>query len=324
MNIPKQTPLKGHRFPDCPNTTSVQTQEYFSENIFANMDYAKSKLCNSSFNKIPISPKANIECAHLSEVHFLKEENSLLKNTILQKDAEIEQLKIKSGDDKNHMEQFSYIASHDLKEPLRMVTSYLGLLKNKFGSQLDDKANTYIDFALDGGARLHTMFNGLLDLSQTGRTDECKRIISFNDIIEEVQINISKKIKETKAKIKVIGLMPSLAVYEKSVIKLMENLICNAIKFSKAGEIPVVEISAKERAATWEFCVADNGIGMDEKCYKQIFALFSKLHNSVAYHGNGIGLAICKKAVEHHRGVIWVSAEVNKGSNFYFTLPKII
>lgn len=322
MNIPKQTPLKGHRFPDCPNTTSVQTNNYFSENIFANRESAKSELDNSSFHKIPFTIKANIECAHLSEVRLLKEENLLLKNSILQKDAEIDQLKLKSGDDKSHMEQFSYIASHDLKEPLRMVTSYLGLLKNKFGSQLDDKANTYIDFALDGGVRLHTMFNGLLDLSQTGRTDESKRTISFNEIIEEVQINISKKIKETNAQIKVIGVMPALAVYEKAIIKLMENLICNAIKFSKAGETPVVEISAKEKEATWEFCIADNGIGMHEDSYKQIFAVFSKLHNSVAYPGNGIGLAICKKAIQHHGGAIWVTAEINKGSKFYFTLPK--
>lgn len=155
---------------------------------------------------------------------FLKEDNRL-------KDAEIEKLKLNLVDVKNNMEQFSYIASHDLKEPLRMVTSYLGVLKNKFGSQLDDKANTYIDFAIDGGVRLHTMFNGLLDLSQTGRLNACKQNIAFNEIIEEVQINISKKLKVAKACINVIGTMPVLDVYEKSVIRLMENLLCNAVKF---------------------------------------------------------------------------------------------
>lgn len=322
MNTPKKMPLKGHRFPDSPNTTLIQTNNYFAENVFAVIDSAKSKPNNLSFENVSLSTKPNSCCAHLSEAKILKEEILLLKNTILQKDVEIEQVKIKSGDDKSHMEEFSYIASHDLKEPLRMITSYLGLLKNKFGSQLDDKANTYIDFAIDGGARLHTMFNGLLDLSQAGKINESKRSIPFNEIIEEVQINISKKIKETKAQIYVIGVMPVMAVNEKSCIKLLENLICNAIKFSKAGETPVVEISAKEKEATWEFCIADNGIGIDEKFYKQIFAVFSKLHNCSAYPGSGIGLAICKKAVEHHGGSLWVSAEVDKGSKFYFTLPK--
>ena len=322
MNIPKKKPLKGHRVPDSPNATLVQSNNCFAENVLAGICLVKSKSNNLSFDNVTLTTEPKTGCAHLSEAKILKAEILLLKNTILQKDVEIEQLKIKSGENKNHMEEFSYIASHDLKEPLRMVTSYLGLLKNKFGSQLDEKANTYIDFAIDGGARLHTMFNGLLDLSQTGGINESKRSILFNKIIEEVQINISKKIKETKAQIYVIGVMPVIAVYENSCIKLMENLICNAIKFSKAGKIPVVEISAKEKKATWEFCIADNGIGIDEKFYKQIFAVFSKVHNCSAYPGSGIGLAICKKAVEHHGGSLWVSAEVNKGSKFYFTLPK--
>ena len=322
MNIPKKKPLKGHRVPDSPNATLVQSNNCFAENVLAGICLVKSKSNNLSFDNVTLTTEPKTGCAHLSEAKILKAEILLLKNTILQKDVEIEQLKIKSCENKNHMEEFSYIASHDLKEPLRMVTSYLGLLKNKFGSQLDEKANTYIDFAIDGGARLHTMFNGLLDLSQTGGINESKRSILFNKIIEEVQINISKKIKETKAQIYVIGVMPVIAVYENSCIKLMENLICNAIKFSKAGKIPVVEISVKEKKATWEFCIADNGIGIDEKFYKQIFAVFSKVHNCSAYPGSGIGLAVCKKAVEHHGGSLWVSAEVNKGSKFYFTLPK--
>ena len=322
MNIPKKIPLKGHRVSESPFTTLVQNNNFFADNVFAGIRLEKSKPNNLSFDNASLTTKPNTCCAHLSEAKILKEEILLLKNAILQKDVEIKQVKIKSRDNKSHMEEFSYIATHDLKEPLRMVTSYLGLLKNKFGSQLDDKANTYIDFAIDGGARLHVMFNGLLDLSQTGGINESKRSISFNKIIEEVQINISKKIKETKAQIYVIGVMPVMAVNEKSCIKLLENLICNAIKFSKAGETPVVEISAKEKEATWEFCIADNGIGIDEKFYKQIFAVFSKVHNCSAYPGSGIGLAICKKAVEHHGGSLWVTAEVNKGSKFYFTLPK--
>ena len=300
---------------------AVKKDEAVKENDFSEMVFpSNARIKPKPFITSNTTPTLSDELT--STLIHLKEEVAQLKNDILLKDVEIEKLKLNLVDAKNNMEQFSYVASHDLKEPLRMVTSYLGLLKNKFGSHLDDKANTYIDFAIDGGTRLHTMFNGLLDLSQTGRLDKPKQMIPFNDIIDEVKINLSKKIREAKAEINIVGNLPVVDVYEKSIIKLMENLICNAMKFSKPNETPIVEISAIEKQTNWEFCVADNGIGIEEGFYKQIFAVFSKLHNSNVYAGNGIGLAICKKAVEHHGGTIWVTAEVNKGSKFYFALPK--
>jgi len=321
MKNPKPMIQNGHHLLDTPNIATKQTQPHFYETLFKNTG-AEKLILNKRPSNLTVASGTKIECAHATELNHLKEAILLLKNDILVKEEEIGKLKLKLGNVQNNMEEFSYVASHDLKEPLRMVTSYLGLLKNKFGSQLDQKANTYIDFAIDGGARLHTMFNGLLDLSQIGRIEECRRILPFNEIIEEVQINISKKIKEAKAEINVVSKMPLLEVYERSVIKLMENLLCNAIKFSKPGETPVVEISAREKETGWEFCISDNGIGIEPNNYKQIFAVFSKLHNCAAYPGNGIGLAICKKAVEHHGGAMWVTAEINKGSKFYFTLPK--
>ena len=237
-------------------------------------------------------------------------------------EEEINNLNLKLSLVKSNMDQFSYVASHDLKEPLRMVTSYLGLLKNKFGAQLGDKANTYIDFAIDGGAKLHTMFNGLLDLSQTGRVDEEKKKLNVEELVHDTLVNLSKKIKETKAEIKITGPIPIIMGYEKSLNKLLYNLICNALKFSKNDLSPVIEISATETVSEWEFCIADNGIGIEPSYYQQIFAVFSKLHAPVMYAGNGIGLAICKKAVEQHGGRLWVSSEINKGSNFCFTIPK--
>ena len=238
------------------------------------------------------------------------------------KEEEINNLKLDLIEVKSNMHQFSYIASHDLKEPLRMVTSYLSLLKNKFGPQLGEKANSYIEFAIDGGARLHTMFNGLLDLSQTGRVDEEKKELCFEALIKDTLTNLSKKIKNTKAEIKICTPLPIIRGYEKSLNRLLDNLICNALKFSKNDSSPVIEISATEKASEWEFCIADNGIGIEPSYYQQIFAVFSKLHPPVMYAGNGIGLAICKKAVEHHGGRMWVNSEINKGSNFCFTIPK--
>ena len=321
MNTSKLKNQNGSYFFAGSNNASLKHSNIFSEIVLKNITPLTLKALNF-FGRHTTNPLQKESDCVKAELKRLKEEVLLLKKDNQLKDVELNMLKLNLADVKTNMDQFSYIASHDLKEPLRMVTSYLGLLKNKFGSQLDEKANTYIDFAIDGGARLHTMFNSLLDLSQTGRIEEQKRTIPFNEIIAEVKINLSKKIKVTDAHISIVGKMPVLQVYEKSVIKLMENLLCNAMKFSKPGEKVFVEISVKEENTNWEFCIADNGIGIDACYYKQIFAVFSKLHNNILYPGNGIGLAICKKAVEHHGGALWVTSEVNRGSKFYFTLPK--
>ena len=266
--------------------------------------------------------KTNTDSYKSEQIKNLQQQLLKYEKDIVLKDAEINRLSEKLGMAKRNMDQFSHVASQDLKEPLRMVTSYLGLLKNKFGAQLNVKANTYIDIAIDGGAKLHIMFNSLLDLSHIGKNDEQKKQVNLNAVLEEVCMNISKKIKEYNAQINIITQLPVLPIYEKSVNLLFVNLICNSVKFSKRGETPVVEISATEKKSVWEFCIADNGIGIEAFHYQQIFAVFSKLHTAATYPGNGIGLAICKKAVEQHGGTIWVNAEINKGSKFYFTLPK--
>ncbi len=322
MNPPKQISVHGTNFLEGSMKSSVENAN-FSDIILKNIISTKPRAIKLARSNKVAKNKVQTACETTkTELMLLRQEIALLKKDILLKENENKKLKLKLCYVKSNIDQFSYDATHDLKEPLRMVTSYLGLLKTKFGSQLDEKANTYIDFAIDGGAKLHKMFNSLLDLSQTGRMDEPKRIIPVNEIIEEVEINISKKIKDARAQIRVIGVMPVLEVYEKSVIKLMEHLLCNAMKFSQMGEVPVIEISAIEKEASWEFCITDNGIGIEANSYKQIFAVFSKLHNSNLYPGNGIGLAICKKAVDHHGGSLWVTSEINKGSKFFFTLPK--
>ena len=288
-----------------------------------NIDPRKREHLNKKNVHLFVIKTKRTKSIQADEIIDLKQKVATLEHSICLKDEEIDMLKGNLNHVKSNMDHFSYIASHDLKEPLRMVTSYLGLLKNKFGSQLDAKAKTYIDFAIDGGAKLHTMFNGLLDLSQIGRVDEQKKEINFHLLLNETLINLSKKIKESKAEIKILTPLPVVIGYEKSLNRLLENLICNAIKFCKSDEIPFIKISAVERKSFWEFYIADNGIGIEACYYQQIFAVFSKLHAPATYPGNGIGLAICKKAVEHHEGVIWVSSDINKGSNFYFTLPKI-
>ena len=299
--------------------TLSQKNAFFSRK---NIDPRKIEHLNNKKVHLFVIKAKRIKGLQADELINLKQKIVTLEHNICLKDEEINILKDKMNHVKSNMDHFSYIASHDLKEPLRMVTSYLGLLKNKFGSQLDAKAKTYIDFAIDGGAKLHTMFNGLLDLSQIGRVEEQKKEINFHLLLNDTLINLSKKIKESKAEIKILTPLPVVKGYEKSLNKLLENLICNAIKFCKSDEIPFIEISATEKKSSWEFYIADNGIGIEACYYQQIFSVFSKLHAPAIYPGNGIGLAICKKAVEHHEGVIWVNSDINKGSKFYFTLPK--
>ncbi len=295
-------------------TPQPDEQTTFSGNMLKSLPAKKFKYLSLVKTKSKVFKKEKIT--------KLKVKLQELEKSISLKDQEIKKLKEKLSLVNTQVDQFSFVAAHDLKEPLRMVTSYLGLLKTRFGPQLNDKANTYIDFAIDGGAKLHTMFNSLLDLSQMGRMDDRKKEMDFETLVEEMQINFSKKIKESKAQIKIITKLPVLPVYEKSINRLLENLICNAIKFTGKNVAPIIEISAAEKKSAWEFCVADNGIGIEACHYLKIFAVFSKLHTPETFPGNGIGLAICKKAVEQHGGLIWVDSEIDKGSNFFFTIPK--
>ena len=220
------------------------------------------------------------------------------------------------------LEQFAYVASHDLNEPLRMITSFMSSLKNKYGAQLDEKANTYIDFAMDGGKRMQKMISDLLELSRTGRGEVEKEWTGLDDIFKEVKENLLKLIEETHADITIKTALPTLYVIRNDITRLIQNLIVNAIKFQKAGIAPEICISATERKEDWLFSVMDNGIGIAHQKFEKVFEVFARLHLKEEYDGNGIGLAICKKIVEQGGGHIWVESAGGQGSTFYFTLKK--
>jgi signal transduction histidine kinase len=222
----------------------------------------------------------------------------------------------------NELEQFAYVASHDLKEPLRMVTTFMGSLQNKYSSQLDERARTYIGFAIDGGKRMQKMIDDLLELSRTARLDKVKEAADLAEILEEVQQNIAQLIEDTGARVIVKARLPVLAVYRAGISRLWQNLLINAIKFRKKEVPPVVKISAAEREGDWLFSIEDNGIGIEPEYFEKVFDIFTRLHAQQTYEGTGIGLAICKKVVEQHGGSIWVTSEEGKGSIFYFTIKK--
>jgi light-regulated signal transduction histidine kinase (bacteriophytochrome) len=219
------------------------------------------------------------------------------------------------------MELFVYAASHDLQEPLRMITSFMDLLKKNYGEQLDQKANTYISFATDGGKRMQKLVGGLLELSRTNSATKLKKLTSLDDTLKEVLQNILTLLNESKTEIIISTPLPVLEVYAEDIGRLFQNLLSNAIKYSDPNVPPIVKIAAVEQDNGWLFSIQDNGIGMKAADIEKIFEIFARLHSQSDYQGRGIGLSICKKVVERHGGKIWATSEEGKGSIFYFTIP---
>jgi PAS domain S-box-containing protein len=221
------------------------------------------------------------------------------------------------------LQQFAYVASHDLKEPLRMVSLYIGLLDKKYGSTMDQRAKEYMDFALKGTARMYELIEDLLEYSRVDSRRGQFSSIDMNKVVEEALIALKASISETQSTIEV-DKMPVLMADKSQMIQLMQNLIGNAIKF-RGQERPRINISARECLDHWQFAVKDNGIGIDMHQADRIFEIFHRLHSDQEYAGTGIGLAIAKKIVERHGGRIWLESNgKGTGSTFFFTVPKSI
>lgn len=219
------------------------------------------------------------------------------------------------------LEQFAYIASHDLQEPLRMVSSFLTQLEKKYQDQLDEKARQYIHYAVDGAKRMRQIILDLLQFSRVGKQGNQTEKINTNELMETVCLLQQKMIEENNASVSWKNL-PVVASFKAPLLQVFNNLINNAIKYRKTNVDPLITVSAKEFSDHWEFEVADNGIGIDSEFYEKIFVIFQRLHVKELYGGTGIGLAIVKKTVEHLGGRIWVNAIPDVGSSFFFTLPK--
>ncbi|MBL1231223.1 MAG: ATP-binding protein [Flavobacteriales bacterium] len=223
----------------------------------------------------------------------------------------------------SELEQFAYVASHDLQEPLRMVTSFLSQLEKKYSNQLDEKAHMYIDFAVDGASRMRNIILDLLEYSRVGKNNDELEPININEVVEQAKVLLRKVIEEKEAII-VYDKLPTIMAYRSPIVQVFQNLIGNGLKYAKADLTPIIDIKAKELKNEWEFAIKDNGIGIKKDYYEKIFVIFQRLHNRDEYSGTGMGLAIVKKIVENLGGKIWLESEEGKGSTFYFTLPQQI
>ncbi|MBA3682560.1 MAG: GHKL domain-containing protein [Bacteroidetes bacterium] len=219
------------------------------------------------------------------------------------------------------LEQFAFIASHDLQQPLRTVSNYLRLLEEKYLSQLDEDARKYINSTNNAIKRMNLLINSLLIFSQLGNNRKLANV-DLKIVLEEVIADHEILIKNSGALIE-MSAMPALNIYETEMRQLFQNLITNAIKFQKVETQPKISISAEQKKDKWQFAVKDNGIGIEAIHYEKIFDIFQRLNSKAEYEGSGIGLANCKKIVQLHKGDIWLESKPKEGSTFYFTIPNL-
>ncbi len=221
------------------------------------------------------------------------------------------------------LEQFAYIASHDLKEPLRNIASYVQLLQRRYEGKLDPDADAFIGYTVDGVRRMQAIINELLAYSRVG-TGKLEMIeMQAGAAVTTALAQLKVVIAEAQAAVEVKGPLPVVRVDPPQLASLFQNLIGNGVKYRRPDVRPEVTIGAEDRGGEWGFYVADNGIGIEPQYHQQIFDLFKRLHARDRYGGTGIGLATCKRVVGRHGGRIWVESEPGKGSTFWFTLPKV-
>jgi signal transduction histidine kinase len=227
------------------------------------------------------------------------------------------------------LEQFAYVASHDLQEPLRKVASFCQLLERRYGDQLDERGHQYIYFAVDGAKRLQVLINDLLTFSRVGRGQTAHAELALDQPLEAAITGLDSAIEESGAVIGRPTSLPTVAGDATLLTMLWQNLIGNGIKFRASERTPVVQITVAERpggdgaAAMWEFCVQDNGIGIPAEFGEKVFVIFQRLHARDAYPGTGIGLALCKRIVEYHGGEISLDPACAEGTRICFTLPQL-
>jgi light-regulated signal transduction histidine kinase (bacteriophytochrome) len=240
---------------------------------------------------------------------------------LLRRASALERANIQLARSNEELEQFAYVASHDLSEPLRAISGPISLLARRYRDQLDPEADEFIEFAVDGCRRMQAMIDDLLAFSRAGRVDGELEAVDCNLLVDAVIAGLGARIAETGAIVRVEPL-PTVASQPTQLGQVFQNLIANALKFIPQGVVPEVVVSAEQTGDEWRFSVTDNGIGIEPRHGERIFGMFKRLHGRTEYAGSGIGLALCKRIVEREGGRISVDAAPSgQGSCFWFALP---
>ena len=225
----------------------------------------------------------------------------------------------------NHdLEQFAYIASHDLQAPLRTIKSFAGLLQKSLPDKMSERETEFFGYITKSVSNMQELVNDLLAFSRVNTQKREIQSVDLSKLLDNILLELDATLKETSAKIEIRDFPESIQADKIKLKQLLQNLISNGIKFSKQGVDPVVQVSCAEKEECWQFEVKDNGIGISPEFNEKIFQLFQRLHASSEYVGTGIGLALCKKIVEQHDGEIYVNSEVGEGSNFVFTISRML
>jgi light-regulated signal transduction histidine kinase (bacteriophytochrome) len=303
-----------HTAQEDPNT-SFWNEEYRFQKVDGSFAYV--------IDRVVFSRNENGEAVRaigaISDITEQKKFEASLKNLNKNLKQQATELAISNAE----LEQFAYVASHDLQEPLRMVSSFLSQLDRKYKDKLDDKAQKYIHFAVDGAIRMRQVILDLLEYSRIGKEEHHLERVDLEEVIFEVTQLQAQLIKKKKAKIRFEG-DTTIVCYKSPILQVFQNLIGNALKYSKDDVPPVIDISCREEKNQWMFSVQDNGIGIREEYFSKIFVIFQRLHAKQEYTGTGLGLAIVKKIVEGLGGKIWLESELNVGTTFYFTISKFV
>ncbi len=234
-------------------------------------------------------------------------------------DEQAETIRLLSNSNQE-LEQFAYIASHDLQEPIRMVMSFTQLLEKRYSNQLDEDGKEFIYYAVDGARRMKELIDKLLEFSRVKTVQKRWKEIDLTRLIENIIDDFEMTLNNTKARIKYSDL-PVIFSDESLVSRIFSNLISNSLKYRRDG-IPEIKITSEENEIEWIFAIADNGIGIEEEYFEKIFLMFQRLHGKTEYPGMGMGLAICKRIVDTLGGRIWLESQPEQGTVFYFTIPK--
>ena len=252
----------------------------------------------------------------------LKKINETLEEQVKERTQELSKSNIELKRSNKELKQFAYISSHDLQEPLRMVTSFTQLLERRYKGQLDNEADDYIEFIVEGAHRMKYLIDDLLTFSRLNTQAKKFENVNLETVLNEVLSNLTVSIEESNAII-THDPLPTVNADKTQMMQVFQNLIANAIKFHGSNP-PKIHISAHKDEKEWKFAVTDNGIGIDPEYQKQIFEVFKRLHTREEYPGSGIGLSVSQKIIRRHGGNIWVESELGKGSTFYFTIPHSI